>query len=86
MKKLIVFLALLFSSSSLFAQSYTVQGRIISETDKSPLAGAKITLSRLPDSVRSGAIANASGAFLIQNLSAGKYTLRVTYIGYRDYV
>ncbi len=86
MKKLIVFLALLFSSSSLFAQSYTVQGRIISETDKSPLAGAKITLSRLPDSVRSGAIANASGAFLIQNLSAGKYALRVTYIGYRDYV
>lgn len=59
---------------------------MVSETDQSPLAGAKVTLSRLPDSVRSGAITNANGAFIIQNLPAGKYALRVTYIGYRDYV
>ena len=89
MKALLYSLALLsflFGATSLFAQTYSVQGRVVSETDQSPLAGAKITLSRLPDSVRSGAITNANGAFLIQNLPAGKYALRVTYIGYRDYV
>ncbi|MCS7210393.1 MAG: carboxypeptidase-like regulatory domain-containing protein, partial [Chloroherpetonaceae bacterium] len=69
-----------------FAQSYSVQGRVVAEADQSPLIGAKITLSRLPDSVRSGAITNASGAFVIQNLPAGKYVLRISYIGYRDYV
>jgi TonB-dependent Receptor Plug Domain. len=89
MKALLYSLALLgflSGSTSLFAQTYSVQGRVVSETDQSPLAGAKVTLSRLPDSVRSGAITNANGAFIIQNLPAGKYALRVTYIGYRDYV
>lgn len=77
---------LLMLATSAVAQTYSVQGRVVAEADQSPLVGAKITLSRLPDSVRSGAITNASGAFVIQNLVVGKYVLRVSYIGYRDYV
>jgi hypothetical protein len=85
MARLAVFVTFLCISASAVAQSFTVQGKIVAESDKSPLVGARIVLSRVPDSTNKvGAISNANGLFSISNLSAGKYAVRVSFIGYKS--
>lgn len=58
-----------------------VSGRVIDKQDNSTLPGATIVLS-------SGkyTVSNQNGQYEFLNLQSGKFTLKVSYIGYQEYV
>ncbi|MCU4158335.1 TonB-dependent receptor [Carboxylicivirga sp. A043] len=77
------FIMLLISMSfihvALYSQAgYQLSGSVLSE-DKSPLTGAVIYLHP----IKKGTISDASGNFTIDNLSIGRYTIEVSFIGYK---
>ena len=61
----------------------TVSGRVTDGKDQSTLIGANVLLIRLPDSVRTGAAADASGRFQFDNVVAGRYVLNASFVGYQ---
>jgi hypothetical protein len=61
----------------------TVSGRVTDGKDQSPLIGANVLLIRLPDSVRTGAAADAEGRFQFDNVAAGRYVLDASFVGYQ---
>ena len=61
----------------------TVSGRIADGKDQSALIGANVLLIRLPDSVKTGAAADASGRFQFDNIAAGRYVLDASFVGYQ---
>jgi hypothetical protein len=64
------------------SQNLFVSGKITNQQN-SPLFGANIVLQRFTDSLFiKGAVTDINGNFTIQNVSAGKYIIRVSYIGY----
>ncbi|SOE20877.1 Outer membrane receptor for ferrienterochelin and colicins [Spirosomataceae bacterium TFI 002] len=82
MKKLI---ALLFLSTSIFAQTAIVQGLIMDESTLETLEYASVTIKSQKDSlVFKGQITDAKGNFKFINLEKGQYFLKITNIGYSD--
>ncbi|WP_052732613.1 outer membrane beta-barrel protein [Hymenobacter terrenus] len=61
----------------------TVSGRVTDSKDQSPLIGANVLLIRLPDSVKTGAAADANGKFQFDNVAAGRYVLDASFVGYQ---
>ena len=60
-----------------------VRGAVLDATSSAPIARASVAVRTRPGAALvAGAIATAEGAFRIQGLSTGSYTLRVTYLGY----
>ncbi|MDF2437069.1 MAG: hypothetical protein K0Q95_1445 [Bacteroidota bacterium] len=81
----IIFFFLLFSSLSAFAQN-TLSGSLTDKSDNSPLIGASAVLLFPSDSsIYKGASADVNGRYNIENVKAGKYILKITYIGYNDH-
>ena len=78
---LLLFISLLTTAR---AQTTTVSGRVLDGQDQSALLGANVVLLQLPDSVRRGAAVDASGAFTVPNVPAGRYRLTVSFLGYQD--
>ena len=67
-----------------FAQTFTVSGRIIDETDTSALIGVGVTLSPINDtSNKIGNVTDADGNFRIENVAPGSYNLSASYIGFK---
>ncbi len=64
--------------NSLFAQNFSISGRVRSENG--PLAFANIVVKNS----NNGVIANEQGKYNIPNLKAGVYTLEASYIGYKS--
>jgi len=64
--------------NSLFAQNFSISGRVSSENG--PLAFANIVVKNS----NNGVIANEQGKYNILNLKAGAYTLEASYIGYKS--
>lgn len=65
------------------AQSFAVRGRILDQRDSSSVIGATIQLIVQTDSSKkTGTTSDMDGNFQIPNLSAGNYTIRVSYLGY----
>lgn len=64
--------------NSLFAQNFSISGRVRSENG--PLAFANIVVKKS----NNGVIANEQGKYNILNLKAGAYTLEASYIGYKS--
>ncbi|MDG1057514.1 MAG: carboxypeptidase-like regulatory domain-containing protein, partial [Flavobacteriaceae bacterium] len=64
--------------NSLFAQNFSISGRVRSENG--PLAFANIAVKNS----NNGVIANEQGKYNILNLKAGGYTLEASYIGYKS--
>ena len=90
MKKIITGMALLLVTTlSAFSQTknITVSGRVVEDT-KEPAIQATVQLLLLPDSVQaSGTATTAQGYFTLPKVSAGKYVLKVSYIGFkRQYI
>lgn len=76
---------LLLSTFSIFAQNkvITVSGRVVESDSKEPAAQATVQLLSLPDSAYAAGIAsNNQGWFTLPKVKAGKYLLKVSYIGF----
>ncbi|MCD8182893.1 MAG: outer membrane beta-barrel protein [Bacteroides sp.] len=87
MKKIITgALLLLAATFSAFSQTknITVSGRVVEDT-KEPAAQATIQLLSLPDSAYAAGIATSTqGYFTLPKVKAGKYVLKVSYIGFKN--
>lgn len=81
---LILAIGLLSFSSQ--AQTAALGAKLQDSASKAPLVGATITLSSNSNGSLKGAISNAEGGFFITDLADGTYTLKVTYLGYHDYI
>jgi len=60
------------------SQPGTLQGRLLDATTKDPLVGANVQLI----GTYLGAQGDLDGNFVIKNIKAGDYTVRISYIGY----
>lgn len=61
----------------------TVSGRVIEADTKAPAPQATLQLLALPDSTFASGIASTNqGRFTLPKVAAGKYVLRISYIGY----
>lgn len=75
--------ALLLCFTSLYASvswAQSLSGRITDATDRSPLPGATILLENTPR----GTVTSVEGRFTLSNLKAGRYVLKVSYVGYQS--
>ena len=71
---------LFFLSPSVYAQSnHYIRGRI-TDNRSAPLFGANVILTN----TYQGAMADSLGNYRIDNIEPGKYTIMVTYIGYKS--
>lgn len=61
-------------------QSYSIEGRIVN-AEQEPLAGAAIYLKPY----NKGLISDKNGHYNIKHLSAGKYIIDISYMGYKSY-
>lgn len=85
MKRLIVCAALLAGALVSFAQNknITVSGSVIESDTKEAAVQATIQLLSLPDSTYvTGAATLAGGKFTLPKVAAGKYVLKISYIGF----
>lgn len=87
MRKIFVLTMLLWAAIlSVFAQTktITVSGRLIENDTKEPAAQATVQLLSLPDSAYAAGIASANnGTFTLPKVKAGKYVMKVSYIGFK---
>lgn len=94
MKNIVVIFVLIFSPfvsfRNLYAQdktvsaSYQVTGRVIDQTDHTPVEFANIILYNVNDSTPAGYTATElSGTFSLTCKQAGEYFISVSYIGYK---
>ena len=77
MKFILFVLGLLFLSTRLFSQIASISGMVQSNSE--PVIGASIYVYELGRGMRT----NDKGEFLIANLKAGTYSVRVSFTGYR---
>lgn len=87
MKKVIIGTALLLTTTlPVFSQTknITVAGRVIEDDTKEPAVQATVQLLSLPDSTLAAGIATTQqGYFTLPKVKAGKYVLKVSYIGFQ---
>ena len=81
MKKIlsIVLLSIVFA----FSQKTNLTGVITDKDSRDPLIGANVIING--NGVNTGAATDFNGHYSIQNIPAGSYVIKVTYIGYGDY-
>lgn len=78
-----IFLLLCLTTVCLFAQNYGIlQGKVVDKSTQKPIPFANVILT----GTSYGAATNQNGEFKIQNIPIGRYTLRVSYLGYNTYV
>lgn len=82
MKHTLIFFLLLIRSSPAFSQLYTVSGSVLDSSDKGPMIGVSVVLSATEDSMKLGSISDFEGNFTIENVPAGKYLLKASYLGF----
>ena len=60
-----------------------VKGIVVDQKSSAPVARASVTVrNKATSALVTGAIANANGAFRVQGLRPGAYTLRITFLGF----
>jgi len=60
-----------------------LKGVVIDAKKQSPLEFANIVLKRIPDSSLAGAAySGKTGEFILSNIAPGKYTMRISFVGY----
>ena len=80
-------LLLLFSSplTSLAQEAlYSISGRV-QDKQKEALLGASVSLLQSDGKLKTGVITSKDGAFLLKGVSAGSYTLRISFVGYKTH-
>lgn len=85
MKKILYFvLFLAFSFPSLAAVS--IKGKVIDASTQSPLDFVNVTVFKTGNSIPvATVVSNASGDFTLPTVNNGKYSLRISYVGYNTH-
>lgn len=68
------------------AQQASIQGIITYAVSGQPLEGANVFLQNLSDESIRGSSTDGNGFFQISNIRAGRYLLRISYVGHTPYV
>ena len=63
-----------------------VRGTVFENQTLTPMEGAAVKLYNAKDSMIAGALTAENGRFLLPNIRAGKYTIKVSYMGYKEQV
>ncbi len=71
-----------FSSAQLLTQ--TIRGTVVDLVSQSPLPGANVVL--LNSEPFNGTATDMDGNFQLKNVPVGKQNLRITFLGYKDYI
>ncbi len=82
---IVMALLLLCGAISTFAQNkvITVSGRVVESDTKNAIEMATVQLLSLPDSAQAaGKVTNRNGWFSLPKVKAGKYVLRISFVGY----
>ena len=85
MKQTLLFLAMTMCAHiGIMAQSkHNVTGTLIDKESKEAIIAGTVQLLQLPDSTFvTGAITSSEGAFELKEVSNGKYTIKISYVGY----
>ena len=75
----------LISGASLFAQTYSISGRLLESDTSLTLPGVNVILYPVGDSLKwTGTVSGYNGYFSIKNVQPGHYELKATYMGYKS--
>lgn len=86
MTKLLSLLSLLICSSTiLIAQDATLSG-VVTDTNEEPIPFCNVVLMDLSSVILSGTITEDDGSFTLDSLEEGSYMIKVSYVGYEDFV
>ena len=77
------FLAL---ASSAQAQFWVVKGTVQDSADKLPMAAATVSILNQSDSTLKASITDLQGNFRMTGLPDGKYTFKITFVGYNNFL
>lgn len=80
--RFIVFILCLFWSSYILGQGYYTLRGVVHDAGSDPLTNSQV-LIRGQQSVNT--LTNENGEFVVENLPAGKYVLRITHLGFEPY-
>ena len=80
----LVLTALLFSVMPAAAQFFNVRGTVYESSTLKGLPGASVTVNDSTGKMVAGRQTNTSGQFMIPGVPIGKYTLKVSYIGFKS--
>lgn len=85
MKNLFSLLIFLFSLP-LFSQNNTqnIRGQVVDELSKYPLIGATIQFVNTADN--KGAVTDVDGKYILSEVKPGRYTLSISYLGYKPII
>lgn len=72
-------LLILAASSAAAQQTGSIRGKVVEASSLQPLAGAQVSI----EGTGRGGLTNDAGDFLLLNVPAGEYSVRVDMIGYR---
>lgn len=83
-KKNLLLAALILLTSTLSAQNFTqtVRGTIVDKVSQMPLPGANLVVLNTDPLL--GTTTNVDGNFRLQNIPIGTYTMRVSFMGYKE--
>lgn len=77
LKKYVLLCAFMMISVIVFAQSGSISGKVVDETNQ-PLPGASVSI----DGTTIGSTTDVNGAFTLNQVKAGNYTLTAKFLGY----
>lgn len=83
LKKLFLLLISCYTFT-LHAQTFSVFGKVVDETDSAAVGVAAMILNTNDSTIVGAATTNEKGFFRIENLTPNTYILKISYIGYKD--
>ncbi|PHI19567.1 hypothetical protein CEQ90_11875 [Lewinellaceae bacterium SD302] len=85
-KRALIFIIVIFSSATLFAQRADLSGKVTAINDGQPLVGATVSLADGENVIRYGETTDEYGRYVFDQIKAGRYELTISYVGYLTYV
>ena len=74
------FILFLLCSLQLWGESFTISGKVLGKQNRNAISYASVSI----EGTSIGTITNDAGVFVLENLSAGSYKLKVNCLGYEE--
>lgn len=75
----------LFFSTAAFTQNFSISGKILDEKSQTALPAALVSLAHPWGEVFKSDVADAGGNFKLEGIGQGGYSLKISFLGYRDF-